>query len=210
MLFTQGRAAEAAFCNKMLDEKTVIMSNKTFSTTQYHQNLNGAKIVSVHSEESEDFSSFYLFKGNVDLIKLERELYSAEGNALIWIELCSNYIGGHGLSYENLKKIKDLSLKFNVSLVMDATRILENAILIKKYEMPEISINSIVKKITSCADYLVMSLKKDFLCSSGGLISCRNKEDYLVLSDYQITHGGEISGYEKSLISIGLEVVSLS
>lgn len=204
-IFNQGRSAEAAFNSVITKEskKDIVLANNLFSTMKYHQSINNIMLENVSCIEHLDFESDFMFKGNIDINKLTAAL---KGREIIYvaIELSSNDIGGYAVSLANLYEVKRLCENHNVKLVIDGTRIIENAYIIQQYEKDNLTIQEILKEICILADYLIMSMKKDFMCDYGGVIACNDYTKYLSFSDYSIAHGGEISGKDLSDINEGI------
>ncbi|QOS98554.1 tryptophanase [Brevibacterium sp. JNUCC-42] len=207
-LYPQGRSAEQAFSSLMVKPGQVIPGNMTYTTTQHHQQTNGGKPVSVVCEEAFHLDSAVVFKGNVDLSKLSA-LIAEEGDniAYVNIELCSNSIGGYPISMKNLEKVNKLTSSHNILLILDSTRILENAKFIQEFEdgFKNDSISSIVKQICNLSDGCVKSLKKDFLTSNGGYIGVRDAGLYSRLRDYSLVSGTDISATDLATIYQGIK-----
>lgn len=213
VLYSQGRSADMAFSKYMAKPDTLIPGNMTFMTSQWHQSLNGAKPVSVIGEAAFELKSETVFKGNVDLDRLAAVLQDPNNTvSFVNIELCPNSIGGYPISYTNLLEVSRLAREHQLPLILDSTRILENAQFIKLYEEghADRSIEEIVRALCECADGVVMSLKKDFLSHSGGFIGVRDAELYYQLKDSVLMTGSEISGPEMEVIMQGIREAVLN
>ena len=213
VLLSQGRTADMAFSQFMAKPGTVIPGNMTFMTSQYFQSLNGAKPVSVIGRDAFDLKSEVVFKGNVDLERLAAVLADeSQEVSFVNIELSSNAIGGYPISMANLLEVSRLARAHQVPLILDSTRILENAQFIKLYETgyAERSIAEIVREISECADGCVMSLKKNFLTQAGAFIGVRSEALYLQVRDYVFMSGSEISGPEMEVITQGIREAVLN
>jgi tyrosine phenol-lyase len=207
-LYPQGRSAEQAFNKLLVKFGQIIPGNMTFSTTQYHQQSNGGKPISVVCEEAFNLKSNFVFKGNIDISNLRSLLeQDPEQISYVNIELCSNAIGGYPISMKNLGEVYQLTSSYNIPLILDSTRILENAKFIQVYEdgYKTHPISSIVRQICNLSDGCVMSLKKDFLTPTGGFIGVRDSALYSKLRDYSLVSGSEISGTDLALIHQGLK-----
>ena len=211
--YTQGRSADMGFSKALAKPGTLIPGNMTFMTAQYHQAMVGAKPVSVICEEAFDLNSDFVFKGNVDLARLEAVLKDENNTvSFVNIELCVNAVGGYPISMANLKEVARLTHEHQLLLILDATRILENAQFIKLYEegYADRSIAEIVREICEYADASVLSLKKDFLTHTGGAIGVRSKDLYLQLRDGVMMSGSEIPGPEMEVIAQGIREAVLN
>src|SRR5205823_5465015 len=132
---TQGRAAERIWAKLHVKEGTVAPGNMLFPSMRFHIESNGGKIVDVISDNAHDLYSEQLFKGNIDLNKLET-VFKEQGEQVgcVYVELCVNSCGGHPVSLRNLKAAKAMAVARQVPLFIDGCRILENSYLIKQRE----------------------------------------------------------------------------
>ena len=103
----QGRAAERIWAKMHVKQGSVVPGNMLFPSTRFHIESNGGKVVDVICDDAHDLYSAQLFKGNIDLNKLEA-VFSEHGEkvACVYVELCVNSCGGHPVSLENLKAVK--------------------------------------------------------------------------------------------------------
>jgi len=177
----QGRAAERIWAKMHVKESTVVPGNMLFPSTRFHIESNGGKVVDVICDDAHNLSSGQLFKGNIDLTKLDA-VFKEHGEKVscVYVELCVNSCGGHPVSLENLKAVKTITGAHKVPLFLDACRILENSYLIKQREpgYQDRSIQEIVHETCSCADGLTMSALKDLLVPAGGFIATRDEGSY--------------------------------
>jgi tyrosine phenol-lyase len=81
---------------------------------------------------------------------------------------------------ENIKKIKEICDEYSIPLVLDATRIAENAFFIKEREKgyQNKEIKEIIREMMSYIDAATISAKKDPLTNISGLILVRNPKWY--------------------------------
>ena len=177
----QGRAAERIWLKMHVKEGSVVPGNMLFPSTRIHIESNGGTVLDVISEDAHDLSSERLFKGNIDISKLEAILKEQrEKIACVYVELCVNSCGGHPVSLENLQAVKSVANVHKVPVFLDACRILENSYLIKQRESgyQNRSIQQIVYETCACADGLTMSALKDLLVPAGGFIAMRDEGSY--------------------------------
>ena len=177
----QGRAAERIWLKMHVKEGSVVPGNMLFPSTRIHIESNGGTVLDVISEDAHDLSSERLFKGNIDISKLEAILKEQrEKIACVYVELCVNSCGGHPVSLENLQAVKSVANVHKVPVFLDACRILENSYLIKQRESgyQNRSIQQIVHETCACADGLTMSALKDLLVPAGGFIAMRDEGSY--------------------------------
>jgi tyrosine phenol-lyase len=86
--------------------------------------------------------------------------------------------GGQPMSMENLRSLRELTSKYEIRIIHDATRVAENAYFIKQREpgCSNRSVASIVKEICSSTDGAAMSAKKDALVNIGGFLALNEPE----------------------------------
>ncbi len=209
----QGRAAENVLFSVLVKEGDIIPGNAHFDTTKGHIEFRHAVAVDCTIAEAYDTSVYHPFKGNLDLEKLEEVLKSnpIEKIPLIVVTVTCNTPGGQPVSMENLKAVSALAKKYGTKVVLDGARFAENAYFIKKREpgYEHISIRDIVKEMTSFADAMTMSSKKDAIVNMGGFIGFRDEElfrrasTFNILFEGYITYGG-MSGRDMNALAQGL------
>ncbi|MDD3169546.1 MAG: tryptophanase, partial [Eubacteriales bacterium] len=177
----QGRAAEKVLFPILIQEGQYAISNMFFDTTRAHVGLAGGIAVDCVCDEGLDSSTYYDFKGNMNVEKLEALIkeYGKEKVAVIIMTITNNSIGGQPVSVANLKASYQIAQKYHIPLVIDAARFAENAFFVKERE-PEWknkTIKEIVKEMFCYADAFTMSAKKDAIVNMGGLIGVKKNED---------------------------------
>lgn len=222
-LFHQARAAEHALFTQIgkMGDQLMIPSNGHFDTTAANIEMNGIKAINLFSLQLQE-PGFYPFKGNMNLIELERMLEEkCEHIPLVYCTITNNTGGGQPVSLENLREIRQLCNKYHKPFFLDACRFAENAWFIKQRELKyfNTSIADIVKETFTLCDGYTISFKKDGLSNMGGALAIRKgtsfvKENPLLLEalrDHQIlteghpTYGG-ISGRDIMVIATGLPI----
>jgi tryptophanase len=147
------------------------------------------------------------YKGNLDLTALQDQLARDPGAiACVCIEVCDNATGGGAVSLQHLRDVKALLEPHSIPLILDATRILENAQLVIENEPAHAgkTIWVVARELLACADVVVAGLTKDFCITKGGLI-CSNDELLMrKLQDLLEQEGGGLNVIEKKLIGLGL------
>ena len=121
-----------------------------------------------------DLQAHEPFKGNMDWHAVQQQIARDPGSiALICIELGNNASGGSPVSTRHLKDLKTLIAPYSIPLVLDATRVLENAQLLieRDEEHAGKSMSKVAREILSYADVVIGSLSKDFGVSKGGIIA---------------------------------------
>src|ERR1043165_6138297 len=125
----QGRGAENIISKILIKKGDIIPGNMYFTTTRLHQELAGGTFVDVIIDEAHDSQSPHPFKGNIDLEKLERVIkkYGAKKIPYICVAVTVNMAGGQPVSMQNLKELRSLTNKHGIKIMLDMTRIAENA-----------------------------------------------------------------------------------
>ena len=132
----QGRGAEHILSKVLIREGDVVPGNMYFTTTRLHQELAGGRFVDVIVPEAHDPASEYAFKGNVDLDKLEALIREHGESRIPYVSVAAtvNMAGGQPISLENIKRLRELTSRHGIRVILDATRVAENAYFIQKHE----------------------------------------------------------------------------
>ena len=209
----QGRGAEHILSRALIKKGDVIPGNMYFTTTRLHQELAGGRFEDVIIREAHDPASEHPFKGNVDLDKLE-SLIRQGPERIPYVSLAAtvNMAGGQPISLENLKAVRDLSARYGLRIILDATRLAENAYFIQQREPGQQgrSIASIVLEVCSLTDGCTMSAKKDALVNIGGFLAVNEREVYEEASNLVVvyeglhTYGG-MAGRDMEAVARGIE-----
>lgn len=177
ILLSQGRLAEALLARACVRPGAIVPSNHAFPTTRIHQELCGGVSVSCTIPESRDADSLYPFKGNVNLVELERACHAHSGNVgYVCVELSANGLGGQPCSLENLRSVRVLTQAHGIPLFLDASRILENSfqLIAAQSDLQQRTVWEIVRETCELADGMTMSLTKDFPTPLGGVVAVRD------------------------------------
>ena len=161
----QGRGAEHLISQALIRPGDHVPGNMYFTTTRLHQELAGATFHDVIIDEAHDPTSLHPFKGNVDLAKL-RALVDEVGAAKVpYVSLAGtvNMAGGQPVSMANVRAVHAYCAEQGISLLLDATRMVENALFIQEREAgyADRSIAEILLEFCSHTDGAWMSAKKD-------------------------------------------------
>jgi tryptophanase len=209
----QGRSGETILYETLVKKGDVIPSNTHFTTTRAHAYSQGAEPLDLLCEEYTAYPQRTdLFKGNINLIELEKVL-KEQGDKIPFVEMVmpNNLNGGQPVSIENLKGVKKILKGYGIPLSIDMARLPENAYIIKLREKgyAQKSCLEIVREACSYADIVHMSSKKCGLVNMGGFVAIKEKELYerlqpkLIRTDGFITYGG-LSGRDLEATAVGL------
>ncbi|MCX8131438.1 MAG: SDR family NAD(P)-dependent oxidoreductase [Clostridia bacterium] len=174
ILTDRGRSAEELFYKVFQKTGKKILSAIPWASTLMHQLNNGFEVIELPHPSVQEPDSAYLFKGELDIEALMEQLRKDSRNiAMVGLEVLSNASGGNPVSLSHIGELKQILNQFKIPMVLDASRIVRNAFLIKQYEenCRQSNIWDIVRQTSKQADYIVTSLTKDFAVPVGGLIA---------------------------------------
>src|SRR5712692_6665168 len=120
----QGRAAERILFTVLCRKGHVVPNNTHFDTTRANIEFTGARAVDLPRPEARDTQARLDFKGNMDVVALER-LIETEGAAnvpLVMITVTDNSGGGQPVSMENIAAVKKVASRHRIPLYLDACR----------------------------------------------------------------------------------------
>ena len=176
----QGRGAEHILSQILIKPGDSVPGNMYFTTTRLHQEIAGGEFVDVIVDEAHDPTSDFLWKGNVDLKKLEGlvDRVGAERIPYLSLETNVNMAGGQPVSLDNMRDVYQYCKSKGIKVMLDATRACENALFIQRNEeeSKNKSIADILLEICSYSDGATMSGKKDSLVNIGGFLALNDDE----------------------------------
>ncbi|HEX9014995.1 MAG TPA: tryptophanase [Chloroflexota bacterium] len=209
----QGRAAEHLLFSELVRPGQRVLSNTFFDTTRANAEDAGAEAIDLPDASSLSTGVDAPFKGDADLEQLAAALEGARAGdvAGVVMTVTNNASGGQPVSMRNLRAVRALCDRHNVPLIVDASRISENAFFIHEREAGygTRSVSEIVREIGGLADALTMSAKKDGLVNIGGLIALRDRElaerirRRMVVTEGFPTYGG-LAGRDLDAMATGL------
>ena len=209
----QGRGAEHLLARALVRPGSLVPSNLYFTTSREHVELAGGRWVDVAVTEAKVPESTFPFKGNIDLARLEEVLESAAPGEVAYVrqEACLNMAGGQPFSIENLAAVRELTSRYGVPFVLDATRISENALFVKEREhgYGERSLPALVRLIADHADGAIFSSKKDHFVPIGGFVAVNDVELAQKLREQVVVyegfpHYGGMAGHDMEALAQGI------
>ncbi len=149
-----------------------------------------------------------VFTGDIDLAGLEQAL---GGGRVALIDLQAFADGQHPFSLRNLREVRHLADRFGVRLVLDGSRIIENAWYIQRHEpgQADRSIATLVRQIVKTSHIVQMDGAQDPKCHAGGLLTTDNPDDHerfmneVVVFEGLHTYGG-MAGRTMEVLARGL------
>lgn len=209
----QGRGAENLLSQTMIKDGDYVPGNMYFTTTRFHQEHAGGKFVDVIIDEAHDSMNEHPFKGNVDIQKFEGLINKVGADKIPYICVAGtvNMAGGQPVSMENIKQVYALASKNGIKVMLDATRMVENAYFIQQREAgyQDKSVADILYEFCSYTDGATMSGKKDLLVNIGGFVAVNDWDLFEELRNLVVvyeglhTYGG-LAGRDMEAMAIGL------
>ncbi|MBV9496091.1 MAG: polyketide synthase dehydratase domain-containing protein, partial [Acidobacteria bacterium] len=206
VLTVSGQAAEHLFFSA-LEKKGAIPQNLLFPSTIAHQIDKGFTPVELPHASVYRLDAQDLQKAEIDLDALRRSVAQPESVACVVLEVADNACGGHALSTQHLRDVKAVLEPHGIPLVLDATRVLENARLLieQDREQEGKGLWTVVREILSCADAVIGSLTKDFCVNRGGIVATNDARLYQRLQELLHDDGGGLDMIERKLIALSLQ-----
>ncbi|WP_186156868.1 SDR family NAD(P)-dependent oxidoreductase [Burkholderia gladioli] len=190
---TSGRSAEQLLFRTLRGEPRRVPQNLLFESTLHNLVRQGFEAVELPDPRALDADSRELFRGGIDLAGLDRELQGAGATiAMVALELANNASGGYPVSLAQIRATAEACRRHAVPLVLDVTRILKNAELIRRHEPGQArrGLWEIVREIADHADAVVGSLCKDFGLAAGGLLAVRDARQFTRAAGIARLEGG--------------------
>ncbi len=211
----QGRAAERILFSCIGVRGKVVLSNTCFDTTRANIEAQGGQAVDIPTPIANDTQAPHPWKGDIDLVALERFLGERGAEvACVVHTITNNSGGGQPASLANLRAASAICRKRRVPYYLDACRFAENAWFVKQLEagQRDRSVESIAREMFRLADGATFSAKKDGLANIGGFLASNDdalaaqEEQLLILTEGFPTYGG-LAGRDLDAIAVGLREV---
>ncbi|HEX6969589.1 MAG TPA: SDR family NAD(P)-dependent oxidoreductase [Micromonosporaceae bacterium] len=186
-----GRSAEALLCRAWPGPRGLVIHSGLFPT--WSMNLADAGFGDRRVRTVGESGG--VFRGDVDLADLRAQLARANGGtAFVAVELSGNAGGGQPVSIANLRAVRQAAAVHRVPVVLDATRLVENAVFIARHEPEFIGLDpwTVARELLDCADAVTLSLSKDFGVTFGGLVATRIPELADRIREHLVLRGREV------------------
>jgi tyrosine phenol-lyase len=150
-----------------------------------------------------------VFTGDINVSSLESALQTGE---VSWLDVQAFADGQHPVSLENLKQVRRLADKYGIKLVLDGSRIIENAWYVQQHGtigQGDGSIAGLVRQMVKTSHIFYLDGSQDPKANTGGLISTDNPADYehfmneVVVFEGLHTYGG-MSGRTLEVLARGI------
>jgi acyl transferase domain-containing protein/tryptophanase/acyl carrier protein len=207
VLTGSGQGAEHIFFQGW-SNKGLVLQNLLFPSTIFHEIDQGFTIRELPHPALLAGDGGEAYTGEMDEKKLHAELErTGSGIALVCVEVGNNASGGQAVSLRHLREVKGLLGAKGIPLVIDGTRVLENAWLLveQEKECAGKSAWAVVSEIFSLADAVIGSLSKDFCVKRGGIIATNDGALCVRLQELAQNEGVGIDGLERKKIALALQ-----
>ncbi|HET8775109.1 MAG TPA: beta-ketoacyl synthase N-terminal-like domain-containing protein, partial [Thermoanaerobaculia bacterium] len=207
VLTPSGQAAEHLFF-RAWPKKGVVPQNLLFPSTIAHQIDQGFSPAEMPHPELFALEGAQTGKARIDLQALEAQLQrDAAGVSMVCIELGNNASGGCAVSARHLREVKALVAPYGIPLVVEATRVVENAQLLieQEQEYAGADVWAVVRETLSCADAVIGSLTKDFCVNKGGIVATNDAALAESLQEIVQEEGTGIDLIEVRMIALSMQ-----
>ena len=206
VLTESGQGAEHVFF-RAWPRQGVVVQNLLFPSTIFHQIDNGFTPREVPGAAVFQLDSREPYKGDLSSDALQTAVANDPASiAMVCIEVANNAAGGHPVSMQHLRDVKALLAPHSIPLVLDVTRIVENAQFLVELD-PEFAGQSVwaaMREILSCADAVIGSLTKDFCVNKGGLVATNDAKLFERMQQILREEGADVDVLDKRTIALSL------
>mgnify|MGYP000879449840 CR=1 FL=1 len=201
-----GRTAEQALYRAWA-RKGIVCQNLLFPTNIAHQIGNDFRPKELPSASFLAFASDGPGKAEIDLDGLRAVLEKTPSQVtMVCIELSDNAAGGQPVTVEHLRAVRAILAPCAIPLVLDATRILENArfVLAEAPDAYPSGLFDAAHALLACADTVVASLPKDFCIDKGGLIATNDSVLYRAAHEAADRAGTTLDPLDRRLVALAM------
>ncbi|SDD61903.1 SDR family NAD(P)-dependent oxidoreductase [Actinokineospora iranica] len=195
---TSGKSAEAALC-RAWPRRGVVLHNNLFPSWYFSQLDHGLRprLLGLADQDGP-------FTGDLDVEGLDAALDA--DTAFVCVETANNAQGGAPISLGNLTRVAHVARRHGVPLVLDATRVVENAIAIAAHEPGQQGRDlwDVVTDVLMTADAVTLSLSKDFGVDFGGVVATSHPEVAHHLRERIALRGHEVGLHGRALLAAAL------
>jgi len=207
VLTASGQEAEHIFF-KTWPKKGTVLQNLLFPSTIFHQIDKGFTSKELPHPAVFDLNLHEPYKGNMAWEALQKQVAQDPGAiAFVCIEVGNNAAGGCPVSMQHLRNVKALLAQYSIPLVIESTRVVENAQLLieQEKECAGKSIWTVVQEMLSYADAVIGSLTKDFCVNKGGIIATNDAKLFHRLQEHVHVEGCGVDLVDRKMIALSLQ-----
>ncbi|MBL8261487.1 MAG: SDR family NAD(P)-dependent oxidoreductase [Xanthomonadaceae bacterium] len=205
ILTDSGRSAEHVMC-KAWPRRGRVPQNLLFPTGLYHlldKGFEPVEIIHPALLAGQDVPD----RAGIDLDAL-RSLLTADASAIafVCIEVADNAAGGSAVSNEHLRAVRELLAPHRIPLVIDATRVVENAMQLIDQRVEDAGRKTwdVVRETLKLGDVVYASLCKDFCIDRGGIIATDDADLAERFQRILDEDGGGLDVIERRLVALAL------
>jgi polyketide synthase PksN len=210
-LTESGRSADELFC-KAWARPGLVPQNLLFPTCLFHQIDKGFSPQELPHPSLFAVDTPSAQKAELDLDALKALLATRAAEvAYVCVELSDNASGGQAVSLRHLRELRALLDSHGLSLVIDATRVLENAHLLVQHDSEHVNDRpwALAHELLAQAHVLIGSLAKDFGLDRGGLIASDDEALLGRVHALMSQEGGGLTVLDKKLVGLAFSRRSL-
>ena len=209
----QGRACENIISQVLVKPGSVALMNYHFTTTKAHITLKGGTIEEIIGDEGIKINSDALFKGDIDIDKLNEAIarIGGENISFVRVEAGTNLVGGQPVSMKNIREVSQICRNAGIRTVYDASLLADNLYFIKVRDAAykRTDIKDIIREIASFFDIVYFSARKLGSARGGGILTSSDELFYKMrelvpLFEGFLTYGG-MSVREMEALTVGLQ-----
>lgn len=168
--------------------------------------------IDVTAETARDYADPERLGADCDIDGLQNLIREKgkEAIAYVHIETCPTFWNGQPISLKNLKAVHALVASHGIPLVLDISRIMENAYWNEKSERQGMQILAIAREMIELADIVLMDASQEARSDVGGFIASSNTVYFerfmnqVVVFEGLHTYGG-MTGRAMEVFAVGIE-----